>query len=203
MINCGRGTITLFGRTIHEAHGGYGTIPMAMVLAKSSNIGAIQIGLRVGQANMHRVRAEIRFWTEDRRSAAGGIGRKSEKAGALEHGFASFHVDGARDQRHHAATGAGGGGGGQRRLAGAAAADFEEGQPDGAGGATGARAQAGDGHHHAADDGRRGDAGRHGDQGAGWKAIRAAGRPDRRRSTTRWPDTTRMRTTVRSWASRR
>ena len=53
MINCLRGAITLFGRTIHEAHGGYGTIPMAMVLAKSSNIGAIQIGMRVGQANMH------------------------------------------------------------------------------------------------------------------------------------------------------
>jgi cell division protein FtsI (penicillin-binding protein 3) len=52
MINCLRGKITLFGRTIHEAHGGYGTIPMAMVLAKSSNIGAIQIGMRVGQANM-------------------------------------------------------------------------------------------------------------------------------------------------------
>jgi cell division protein FtsI (penicillin-binding protein 3) len=54
MINCGRGAITLFGRTIHEAHGGYGTIPMAMVLAKSSNVGAIQIGMRVGQANMHQ-----------------------------------------------------------------------------------------------------------------------------------------------------
>jgi cell division protein FtsI (penicillin-binding protein 3) len=54
MINCGRGAITLFGRTIHEAHGGYGTIPMALVLAKSSNIGAIQIGLRVGQTRMHQ-----------------------------------------------------------------------------------------------------------------------------------------------------
>ena len=54
MINCGHGAITLFGRTIHEAHTGYGTIPMAMVLAKSSNVGAIQIGMRVGQANMHQ-----------------------------------------------------------------------------------------------------------------------------------------------------
>ena len=54
MINCGRGAITLFGRTIHEAHGGYGTMPMALVLAKSSNIGAIQIGLRVGQTKMHQ-----------------------------------------------------------------------------------------------------------------------------------------------------
>jgi cell division protein FtsI (penicillin-binding protein 3) len=54
MINCGRGAITLFGRTIHEAHGGYGTIPMALVLAKSSNIGAIQIGLHVGQTKMYQ-----------------------------------------------------------------------------------------------------------------------------------------------------
>jgi cell division protein FtsI (penicillin-binding protein 3) len=54
MINCGRGTITILGHTIHEAHGGYGTIPMALVLAKSSNIGAIQIGLRVGQTRMHQ-----------------------------------------------------------------------------------------------------------------------------------------------------
>ena len=53
MINCGGGTITLFGRTIHEAHGGYGIIPMAMVLAKSSNIGAIQVGMRVGQNNLY------------------------------------------------------------------------------------------------------------------------------------------------------
>jgi len=52
-INCLNGSITLFGRTIHEAHGGYGTIPMAMVLAKSSNIGAIQIGMRVGQNNLY------------------------------------------------------------------------------------------------------------------------------------------------------
>ena len=53
LINCGGGSITLFGRTIHEAHGGYGILPMAMVLAKSSNIGAIQIGMRVGQNNLY------------------------------------------------------------------------------------------------------------------------------------------------------
>ncbi len=53
LINCGGGSITLFGRTIHEAHGGYGILPMAMVLAKSSNIGAIQVGMRVGQNNLY------------------------------------------------------------------------------------------------------------------------------------------------------
>ncbi|HJT88914.1 MAG TPA: penicillin-binding protein [Bryobacteraceae bacterium] len=54
LINCGAGAITLFGRTIHEAHGGYGIIPMSMVLAKSSNVGAIQIGMRVGQDNLYK-----------------------------------------------------------------------------------------------------------------------------------------------------
>lgn len=47
-INCGGGTLVLFGRVIHEAKRGYGTLSMADVLAKSSNIGAIQIGLKVG-----------------------------------------------------------------------------------------------------------------------------------------------------------
>jgi len=51
MINCGNGAFTMAGRTVHEAHHGYGTMPMEMVLAKSSNIGAIQIGLKVGSAN--------------------------------------------------------------------------------------------------------------------------------------------------------
>jgi cell division protein FtsI/penicillin-binding protein 2 len=53
LINCGNGTLTLFGRTVHEAHHGYGIIPMAMVLAKSSNIGAIQIGRRVGRDKLY------------------------------------------------------------------------------------------------------------------------------------------------------
>jgi len=53
MIDCGRGSITLFGRTIHEAHGGYGVISMAQVLARSSNVGAIRIGMTVGEAKMH------------------------------------------------------------------------------------------------------------------------------------------------------
>lgn len=53
LIDCGRGSITLFGRTIHEAHGGYGIMPMADVLKHSSNVGAIRIGMQVGQQNMY------------------------------------------------------------------------------------------------------------------------------------------------------
>jgi len=52
-INCYHGVLRLPGRVIHEAHGGYGTLTMAQVLEKSSNIGAIQIGFRVGAQNMY------------------------------------------------------------------------------------------------------------------------------------------------------
>jgi cell division protein FtsI (penicillin-binding protein 3) len=54
-IDCGRGSITLFGRTIHEAEarGGYGVISMAQVLQHSSNVGAIRVGMRVGQQNLY------------------------------------------------------------------------------------------------------------------------------------------------------
>ncbi|MGD0199769.1 MAG: penicillin-binding protein [Bryobacteraceae bacterium] len=51
-INCGGGTLNLYGRIIHEARHGYGTLSVADVLAKSSNIGAIQIGLKVGERNL-------------------------------------------------------------------------------------------------------------------------------------------------------
>lgn len=52
IIDCGNGHITLFGRTIHD-HDRYSALSMADVLAKSSNIGAIRIGLTVGQENLY------------------------------------------------------------------------------------------------------------------------------------------------------
>lgn len=52
-INCHGGVLTLPGRVIHDSHTGIGIIPMAMVLARSSNIGAIEIGMRVGQTRMY------------------------------------------------------------------------------------------------------------------------------------------------------
>jgi cell division protein FtsI (penicillin-binding protein 3) len=54
LINCHGGVLTIYGRTIHDSHvGAYGILPMSMVLAHSSNIGAIEVGLRVGQDNMY------------------------------------------------------------------------------------------------------------------------------------------------------
>jgi cell division protein FtsI (penicillin-binding protein 3) len=52
IINCGNGSIKLFGRVIHD-HDSYAALPMADVLAKSSNIGAINIGLKVGDRTLY------------------------------------------------------------------------------------------------------------------------------------------------------
>lgn len=53
VIQCNRGVLRLGSRVIHEAHGGYGALSMADVLAKSSNIGAIQIATRMGQDKLY------------------------------------------------------------------------------------------------------------------------------------------------------
>jgi cell division protein FtsI (penicillin-binding protein 3) len=52
MVNCGNGSINLFGRVIHD-HSRYAALSMADVLARSSNIGAINIGLQVGDKNLY------------------------------------------------------------------------------------------------------------------------------------------------------
>ena len=52
MINCGGGKINLFGRIIHD-HSRYAALSMEDVLARSSNIGAINIGLTVGEKNLY------------------------------------------------------------------------------------------------------------------------------------------------------
>jgi cell division protein FtsI (penicillin-binding protein 3) len=52
IIPCGNGLINLFGRVIHD-HDPYSALSMADVLAKSSNIGAIQVGLKVGDQRMY------------------------------------------------------------------------------------------------------------------------------------------------------
>lgn len=75
-INCGGGVINLFGRVIHDTHR-YGTLSMADVLAKSSNIGAIQVGLRVGDARLHEYLMRFGF------SKTTGLGLPGESAGVI------------------------------------------------------------------------------------------------------------------------
>lgn len=52
VINCGNGVMTMFGRVIHDSHP-YPALSVADVLAKSSNIGAIRIGMQVGAPNLY------------------------------------------------------------------------------------------------------------------------------------------------------
>lgn len=60
-IDCHGGVLKLPGRVIHDSHGGLHVIPMATVLAKSSNIGAVEVGSRVGQANLYEYARRFGF----------------------------------------------------------------------------------------------------------------------------------------------
>ena len=76
IINCGNGTINLFGRVIHD-HNRYSSLSMADVLAKSSNIGAINIGLKVGEKNLYEYVRRFGFGRKT------GIELPGESAGML------------------------------------------------------------------------------------------------------------------------
>jgi cell division protein FtsI (penicillin-binding protein 3) len=51
-IDCQMGAITVAGRVVHDHHP-YGTLTLTEALAKSSNIAAIKLGLRVGNESMY------------------------------------------------------------------------------------------------------------------------------------------------------
>ncbi|HJS24571.1 MAG TPA: penicillin-binding protein [Pyrinomonadaceae bacterium] len=51
-IDCQMGAITVAGRVIHDHHP-FGSLTIAEALAKSSNVGAIKLGLRVGDETMY------------------------------------------------------------------------------------------------------------------------------------------------------
>ncbi|HEY3935991.1 MAG TPA: penicillin-binding protein [Bryobacteraceae bacterium] len=52
LIDCGGGVMRLFTRVIHDSHP-HGVLSMEDVLAYSSNIGAIRIGMQVGSQNLY------------------------------------------------------------------------------------------------------------------------------------------------------
>ncbi|HZG53401.1 MAG TPA: penicillin-binding protein [Pyrinomonadaceae bacterium] len=52
MIDCQMGSINLLGRTIRDTHA-YGTLTVTEALAKSSNVAAIKLGLRLGKERMY------------------------------------------------------------------------------------------------------------------------------------------------------
>src|ERR1035437_3610795 len=76
LIKRGNGRITLFRRVIHD-HNRYSTLSMADVLANSSNIGAIQIGLKVGEQKLYEYVRKFGFGRKT------GIELPGESAGML------------------------------------------------------------------------------------------------------------------------
>jgi cell division protein FtsI (penicillin-binding protein 3) len=76
-INCMGGVLKLPGRVIHEAHGGYGILKFWEVLERSSNIGAIQIGTRVGREKLNEYVRRFGF------GAKTGVTLPSEASGRL------------------------------------------------------------------------------------------------------------------------
>ena len=133
-------------------HNSYASLAMEDVLARSSNIGAINIGLKVGDANMYDYLRRFGFGKRT------GIPLPGESAGMVrplkrwQKSSIGSVAMGHEISVTSAATGAGLLRDCQRRLPGEAQA--------GAGRAdrsAGADAQARDRHHHAPHDGRRGD----------------------------------------------
>ncbi|TAK97655.1 MAG: penicillin-binding protein 2, partial [Verrucomicrobia bacterium] len=52
IIDCENGSFEFAGRRLHDAHGGHGLLTVENVIAKSSNIGAAKIGIRMGQDHL-------------------------------------------------------------------------------------------------------------------------------------------------------
>jgi cell division protein FtsI (penicillin-binding protein 3) len=63
MINCHGGVLTGLpgGRVVHDSHAGMGVVPMSDVLARSSNVGAIEVGRTVGRENMYEYMRRFGF----------------------------------------------------------------------------------------------------------------------------------------------
>jgi cell division protein FtsI (penicillin-binding protein 3) len=53
LVNCAPGHITFGSRTIRDVHA-YGVLPFSEVIAKSSNVGAIRVGLQLGPERLGR-----------------------------------------------------------------------------------------------------------------------------------------------------
>ena len=61
-IFCGNGILKMYSRIIHDSHP-HGTLSVSDVLAMSSNIGAIKIGMQVGNENLYNYIRKFGFGT--------------------------------------------------------------------------------------------------------------------------------------------
>src|SRR5206468_8369119 len=76
-IDCQMGQITVAGRLIHD-HKAFGVLTIADALAQSSNVGAIKLGLLVGNESMYEYMKRLGFGSRT------GIDLAGESAGLLK-----------------------------------------------------------------------------------------------------------------------
>ncbi|HEY3128089.1 MAG TPA: penicillin-binding protein [Acidobacteriota bacterium] len=60
-INCAVGTVFLGGKVFREAHSSYGILTFNEILAKSSNVGSIKLGLRLGEERFYQYIKKFNF----------------------------------------------------------------------------------------------------------------------------------------------
>lgn len=80
-IDCQMGAITVAGRVVHDHHP-FGTLTLTEALAKSSNVAAIKLGLRVGNESMYDFMTRFGFGSKtgvELPGETGGILRKVER----------------------------------------------------------------------------------------------------------------------------
>ena len=77
VIDCGQGQFSYAGRVLHDAHGGHGPLTVENVVAKSSNIGAAKIGIRLTETRLYDYMKRFGFGDET------GIPLPYEQAGTV------------------------------------------------------------------------------------------------------------------------
>ncbi|HEV8130010.1 MAG TPA: penicillin-binding protein [Acidobacteriota bacterium] len=60
-INCAVGTVSLGGKIFREAHNSYGILTFNEIITKSSNVGSIKLGLRLGEERFYQYIRKFHF----------------------------------------------------------------------------------------------------------------------------------------------
>ena len=116
LIDCSPGRITFGSRVIRDTHH-YGTLPFTDVLVKSSNVGAIKVGMRLGAGAARPLRQPLRLRPGARARLPRRERRHRVEPGAARRQRAGVGVDGLPGRRDAGADGRGGQLGRQRRHA--------------------------------------------------------------------------------------
>ena len=116
LIDCSPGRITFGSRVIRDTHQ-YGTLTFTDVLVKSSNVGAIKAGMRLGPERLGQLRQPLRLRPGDRAGLQRRERRHRVEPGPPRSERARVGVDGLSGRRHGRADGDGRQLGRQRRHA--------------------------------------------------------------------------------------